>query len=75
MTNSKILLWFFYTCLIIILFHVFVGGITRLTGSGLSMTELKVIAGVVPPLNEADWLSSFEKYKTQQLTPISWILH
>jgi len=64
MANSKILLWFFYTCLIVILFQVFIGGLTRLTGSGLSMTEWKVIAGVIPPLNEADWAESFEKYKT-----------
>lgn len=64
MTNSKILLWFFYTSLIIILFQVFIGGLTRLTGSGLSMTEWKVISGVIPPLNEADWMVSFEKYKS-----------
>ena len=42
---------------------VVVGGITRLTESGLSITEWKPIAGALPPLNEASWLSEFEKYK------------
>lgn len=42
---------------------VVVGGITRLTESGLSITEWKPVSGVVPPLNEADWLAEFEKYR------------
>lgn len=42
---------------------VIVGGITRLTESGLSITEWKPIMGAIPPLNEAHWLSEFEKYK------------
>lgn len=42
---------------------VVVGGITRLTESGLSITEWKPIAGTLPPLNEAAWVSEFEKYK------------
>ena len=42
---------------------VVVGGATRLTESGLSITEWKVISGVVPPLSEAAWLAEFEKYK------------
>jgi len=42
---------------------VVVGGITRLTESGLSITEWKPIAGTLPPLNEAAWMSEFEKYK------------
>jgi len=42
---------------------VVVGGITRLTESGLSITEWKPITGALPPLNEASWLSEFEKYK------------
>lgn len=42
---------------------VVVGGITRLTESGLSITEWKLIAGALPPLNEAAWASEFEKYK------------
>lgn len=42
---------------------VVVGGATRLTGSGLSITEWKPILGAIPPLSEADWTDAFEKYK------------
>lgn len=42
---------------------IVVGGATRLTGSGLSITEWQPIMGAVPPLNEADWQIAFEKYK------------
>jgi cytochrome c oxidase assembly protein subunit 15 len=41
-----------------------VGGMTRLTDSGLSITEWAPVTGAVPPLNEADWLAEFEAYKT-----------
>ncbi len=40
-----------------------VGAATRLTGSGLSITEWAPIIGVIPPLGEADWLAAFEKYQ------------
>jgi heme a synthase len=43
---------------------VLVGGATRLTQSGLSITEWKPVTGVVPPLGEADWQAEFAKYKT-----------
>jgi heme a synthase len=43
--------------------QVWLGGVTRLTGSGLSMTEWKPILGVLPPLNEAEWLDAFAKYR------------
>jgi cytochrome c oxidase assembly protein subunit 15 len=42
---------------------VAVGGITRLTESGLSITEWKPVSGVLPPLTEAGWQAEFEKYK------------
>ncbi len=42
---------------------VLVGGGTRLTESGLSITEWKPLSGVVPPLNDAAWAAEFEKYK------------
>lgn len=47
-----------------LLIQVMLGGITRLTGSGLSMTEWKVIAGTIPPLNQEQWEQKFELYKT-----------
>jgi cytochrome c oxidase assembly protein subunit 15 len=42
---------------------VVLGGVTRLTESGLSITEWKPLVGVIPPLSEADWQEEFEKYK------------
>jgi len=42
---------------------VIVGGVTRLTESGLSITEWKPITGVIPPLSLQDWILEFEKYK------------
>jgi cytochrome c oxidase assembly protein subunit 15 len=46
-----------------IMIQVVLGGITRLTGSGLSITEWKPLLGAIPPLTEADWMLAFEKYK------------
>ncbi len=48
-------------CMVII--QIALGGITRLTGSGLSITEWDVVTGSLPPLNETGWLTEFEKYK------------
>jgi cytochrome c oxidase assembly protein subunit 15 len=46
-----------------ILVMVVLGGVTRLTGSGLSIMEWAPISGVLPPLNEADWRHLFDLYK------------
>lgn len=46
-----------------IIIQVLLGGVTRLTGSGLSITEWDVITGALPPLNEQQWLIEFNKYK------------
>lgn len=40
-----------------------VGGLTRLTDSGLSITEWKPVTGAIPPLSETDWVTEFDKYK------------
>jgi heme a synthase len=42
---------------------ILVGGATRLTNSGLSITEWKPIIGAIPPLSQADWQDAFEKYQ------------
>lgn len=42
---------------------IVVGGVTRLTESGLSITEWRPIAGMLPPLTKAEWEEEFEKYK------------
>lgn len=46
-----------------VLLIVVVGGITRLTESGLSITSWKPISGVIPPLNQGEWEAEFEAYK------------
>ena len=54
--------WLYFVALLVFIMVV-VGGITRLTESGLSITEWKLITGTLPPLSEAAWLSEFAKYK------------
>src|SRR6478609_423824 len=46
-----------------LLVQVILGGITRLTGSGLSITEWNVVTGALPPLSETGWMEEFAKYK------------
>jgi cytochrome c oxidase assembly protein subunit 15 len=52
-----------YAMAAFVLLMVVVGGITRLTESGLSITSWRPISGTVPPLNEAEWQAEFEAYK------------
>ncbi|MBB5518834.1 COX15/CtaA family protein [Amphiplicatus metriothermophilus] len=54
--------WLFAMCALAALM-VIVGGATRLTDSGLSITEWKPVTGAIPPLSEAQWLEEFEKYR------------
>ena len=54
--------WLYFVAFLVFIM-VIVGGITRLTESGLSITEWKLITGTLPPLTEAAWLSEFAKYK------------
>lgn len=49
--------------LVMLVGQVILGGITRLTGSGLSITRWDVITGVIPPLNAEQWIEAFELYK------------
>jgi len=62
MAARRIAIWLFVMCGLVAAM-VIVGGATRLTDSGLSITEWKPIMGAVPPLSEAAWLDEFEKYK------------
>ena len=48
---------------LIILAMITIGGLTRLTGSGLSITEWEPIMGAIPPLNDAQWADAFAKYQ------------
>ena len=62
MKNRRIAAWLFVVALAIYAM-VIVGGATRLTGSGLSITEWQPILGTIPPLNEAEWRRAFELYQ------------
>ena len=50
-------------CAIVIFGMIMLGAVTRLTGSGLSMVEWKPLMGVIPPMSEAAWQETFDKYK------------
>ena len=52
-----------YSMAAFVLLMVVVGGITRLTESGLSITSWKPISGTIPPLNDAQWQAEFDAYK------------
>src|SRR5215218_7898365 len=54
--------WLFFVAGLVFAMVV-VGGITRLTESGLSITEWKPITGAIPPLTHADWVRAFELYR------------
>jgi heme a synthase len=60
--KKKVVLWLLSGCFLIFIMVV-VGGITRLTGSGLSITEWNVVMGAVPPMNETEWQQAFDRYK------------
>ena len=60
--RSALSIWLGVCCMLI-LFMVLIGGITRLTNSGLSITEWRPITGVIPPLNNEDWIREKSKYE------------
>ncbi len=60
--NRQIAVWLFICCLMVY-GMVVLGGVTRLTGSGLSMVEWDPIFGILPPLDEAGWNEVFELYR------------
>ena len=61
--NRAYVRWWLYVVIAMLLAIFLVGGATRLTDSGLSITEWKPIHGIVPPLSDADWQEEFEKYR------------
>lgn len=61
-SSRPVAIWLLVGVFMIII-QVLLGGITRLTGSGLSITEWKPIMGALPPMNDQDWNIAFEKYK------------
>ena len=60
--NNQLSFWLL-TMLLIISLMIIVGGLTRLTDSGLSITQWQLFSGILPPLNENDWTRYFNLYK------------
>ena len=63
--NRQVATWLLICCALVFVMVV-LGGVTRLTGSGLSMVDWRPIMGWLPPLSDADWQRTFEMY---QLSP------
>jgi cytochrome c oxidase assembly protein subunit 15 len=60
--NKSVIIWLLSGCILVFIMVV-VGGITRLTNSGLSMTDWHLVTDTFPPLTEAKWQETFEQYK------------
>ena len=60
--NKQLKIWLISLLSLIILI-ILVGGLTRLTDSGLSITTWELFVGLIPPLNEEKWINYFELYK------------
>ncbi len=60
--RKKVIYWLLTGCVLIFIMVV-VGGITRLTHSGLSISNYKLISGTIPPMNETEWQAAFNLYK------------
>lgn len=70
--DQKALSKFLFIGIVLLIEQILVGGITRLSGSGLSITTWDVITGVIPPFSEQAWLIEFAKYKqTEQYHEIN----
>ncbi|MBS1729954.1 MAG: COX15/CtaA family protein [Bacteroidetes bacterium] len=61
--KNKIIAYWLLTGVAMLVIQVLLGGLTRLTGSGLSITEWDPIMGFIPPLNEVQWQQAFDKYQ------------
>ena len=67
-------LWLSFVALLVFAM-IIVGGATRLTDSGLSITEWQPLLGAIPPLSDADWQAAFAKYKTiPQYAALSYVM-
>ncbi|GAA4306411.1 COX15/CtaA family protein [Aestuariibaculum suncheonense] len=60
--NKSVIYWLLSGCLLIFIM-VIVGGITRLTDSGLSISNYKLITGTIPPVGDQEWQDAFDLYK------------
>ena len=62
-SSSQAIAWWLILCCAMIFLMVVIGGVTRLTESGLSITEWQPIEGVLPPLSDAQWNDAFARYQ------------
>lgn len=62
-TQKKHVQYWLWSGIIMISLMILIGGITRLTDSGLSMSDWNLVMGSVPPLNDHEWQQTFERYK------------
>lgn len=62
MSNKLIKYWLLIGVFMIFI-QILIGGVTRLTGSGLSITKWEIVTGTIPPLNKETWLEEFKLYK------------
>ena len=61
-SDKAVAAWIF-TGVVMLMIQVVLGGVTRLTGSGLSITEWNIVTGTLPPINAEQWLAEFKKYQ------------
>jgi cytochrome c oxidase assembly protein subunit 15 len=61
--NDKLIARWLLTCAVVIFGMILLGGVTRLTDSGLSMVEWQPLMGIIPPLSHNDWQQLFLKYQ------------
>ena len=61
--TRRIVGWWLVGCCGLVSGSVLIGGVTRLTESGLSMTQWHIIKGMKPPTSEEEWRAEFERYK------------
>lgn len=59
----KIIKWWLVIGVVMVLGQIVLGGVTRLTGSGLSITKWDIVTGTLPPLNTQEWNEAFDLYK------------
>ena len=62
-SQQRAVAWWLFACCAMVFATMVVGGVTRLTHSGLSIVEWKPLIGALPPLSHADWLELFAKYQ------------
>lgn len=62
-SSKKLIGYWLLLGVFMIMIQVLLGGITRLTGSGLSITQWDVVMGSIPPMNKAEWQLAFDQYK------------